>query len=171
MTEVVYFAHGQESGPWGQKIRNLAEQARQKGLAVESPDYSHSQHGAPREAQLHSLLSNDPRKKILVGSSMGGWVSCRAARQHTCEGLFLMAPAFSMPDHEAARLPDGIPVWIVHGWQDEVVAPEQSLEQARRSQVNLLLVPDGHRLAESRDVLGYAFDAFLAECGVCHSRA
>lgn len=166
MAEVVYFAHGQESGPWGTKIRLLAECARQRDLAVESPDYSHTLRGQPREEQLLGLLANDPRARILVGSSMGGWVSCRVAKRMACEGLFLMAPAFEMPEHEPAGLPEGVPTWIIHGWQDTVVPPAQSLERARAAGTRLLMVPDGHRLAESRLELVRAFEAFLDHCGV-----
>jgi len=36
----VYFSHGKESGPWGTKIKRLAEIARNKGCAVESVDYT-----------------------------------------------------------------------------------------------------------------------------------
>ena len=38
MTTVV-FSHGQESGPWGTKIRAMAELAKGLGCAVESIDY------------------------------------------------------------------------------------------------------------------------------------
>lgn len=165
VVDVVYFAHGQESGPWGSKIRYLADRARARGLAVESPDYSHSMEGPPREAQLVELLQRDRRMPVLVGSSMGAWVSCRAAQRQACRGLFLMAPAFDMPDHPAAELPDGIPAWLVHGWQDGVVPPHQSLDRARTGHRRLLMVPDGHRLSESKPDLLAFFDAFLDHVG------
>ncbi|MGH8540495.1 MAG: alpha/beta hydrolase, partial [Stenotrophobium sp.] len=39
---LVCFAHGKESGPWGTKITHLAEVARGHGYEVMSPDYSHT---------------------------------------------------------------------------------------------------------------------------------
>lgn len=161
MVDVVYFAHGQESGPWGSKIQYLAESARRHGLAVESPDFSHSMTGGPREEQLVSLLQADKRQPLLVGSSMGAWVACRAAARCPCSGVFLMAPAFEMPEHPAAELPSDVPAWLVHGWDDDVVPPEQSLGRARETGSRLLMVPDGHRLAGSRSELTAVFDVFL----------
>lgn len=163
MVDVVYFAHGQESGPWGTKIQYLAECAREHGLAVESPDFSHSMTGGPREEQLVSLLQADERQPLLVGSSMGAWVACRAAARCPCSGLFLMAPAFEIPDHPVAALPSGMPAWLVHGWQDEIVPPSQSLDRARKAGSRLLMVADGHRLAGSREELIAAFNVFLRD--------
>jgi len=158
---VVYFAHGQESGPWGSKIRILADMARERGLAVESPDYSFSMEGEPRLSKLQQLLNEDPREKLLVGSSMGGWVSCQAAMEYRCRGLFLMAPAFDMPEHKPALLPAGLAAWIIHGSEDDIVPVSQSEDRLRSGLDRLLRVPDGHRLAQSHDVLGRFFEAFL----------
>ena len=38
MTTVI-FSHGQESGPWGTKIRAMADLAKSMGCAVQSIDY------------------------------------------------------------------------------------------------------------------------------------
>ena len=35
-TGVVYFSHGKESGPWGDKIKRLAQVAEAKGFVVYS---------------------------------------------------------------------------------------------------------------------------------------
>ncbi|MCP1726880.1 pimeloyl-ACP methyl ester carboxylesterase [Natronospira proteinivora] len=161
MARVIYFAHGQESGPWGSKILLLADIARSRGLAVESPDYRFSLDGLPRLTELRRRLADDPRKKLLVGSSMGAWVSCMAASEQGCQGLFLMAPAFEMPDHEPAHLPRKLPAWIIHGSEDAVVPVSQSETRLRGGQDRLLRVPDGHRLANSHDVLSRFFEAFL----------
>jgi len=102
---VVYFAHGKDSGPWGSKIQLLAKLAEAQGLAVESPDYQDLETGQDRLEKLNHLLAQDSRSPILVGSSMGGWVSAQMAASQPCDGLFLMAPAFEMPDHESALCP------------------------------------------------------------------
>ena len=36
----VYFSHGKESGPWGSKIKRLANIAKEHGCSVDSIDYS-----------------------------------------------------------------------------------------------------------------------------------
>jgi len=159
---VVYFAHGKDSGPWGSKIQLLAKLAEAQGLAVESPDYQDLETGQDRLEKLNHLLAQDTRSPILVGSSMGGWVSAQMAASQPCEGLFLMAPAFEMPDHESAPLPNEQGAWIIHGSDDDVVPIEQSQQRIRRGKDTLLNVPDGHRLARSHLVLAHFFQAFLA---------
>ena len=36
----VYFSHGQESGPWGSKIKRLAAIAKEHDCEVDSVDYT-----------------------------------------------------------------------------------------------------------------------------------
>jgi fermentation-respiration switch protein FrsA (DUF1100 family) len=54
--------------------------------------------------------------------------SCR------CAGVFVLAPAFFMPGYEqyTPQPPPGCPVTIVHGWNDTVVPPENSVRYARQ---------------------------------------
>ena len=40
MKNLVLFAHGKESGPWGSKIKHLAAIAERHNCKVLSPDYS-----------------------------------------------------------------------------------------------------------------------------------
>ena len=68
----VYFSHGKESGPWGTKIRFLADIAEEMGCQVESIDYSATQDPEERVALLKETLPADEPEIILVGSSMGG---------------------------------------------------------------------------------------------------
>ena len=108
---VVCFSHGQESGPWGTKIRALADVARDAGHAVESLDYQGMADPQDRARKLIDWCRARPERPILVGSSMGGYVALAAASEAGAAGLFLMAPALYVPGYEsvpaaaAARLP------------------------------------------------------------------
>src|SRR3989338_7791560 len=92
--DVVYFAHGKGSGPWGTKISRLAQVAKEKGFAVESPDYSRTHDPDERVETLLKLKPLASRHLVLVGSSMGGYVSAVASSQLKVKGIFLLAPVF-----------------------------------------------------------------------------
>ncbi|MES2489660.1 MAG: alpha/beta hydrolase, partial [Pseudomonadota bacterium] len=93
---LVCFAHGKESGPWGTKITHLAETARGRDFEVMSPDYSHTHDPRERVAQLLALAPK-AKRLVLVGSSMGGYVSAQACATLKPQALFLMAPALYFP--------------------------------------------------------------------------
>ncbi len=78
MTKTVYFAHGKESGPWGTKIRTLAEIAKKRGFDVISPDYSTISSPDERVQLLIEQVSKSARSEqlVLAGSSR------RRARRH-----------------------------------------------------------------------------------------
>lgn len=159
---LVCFAHGKESGPWGTKITRLAEVARARGFEVMSPDYSHTQD--PRERVRHLLgLRPSAHHLVLVGSSMGGYVSAMACAALRPAALFLMAPALYFPgwDEEA----EGIPALcsVVHGWDDDIVPVERGLRFARKHRAALHLLPSGHTLNDQLPRLAALFDDFLQQ--------
>jgi len=157
----VYFAHGKESGPWGTKIQALAEVAKARGFQVESPDYSSTMD--PQE-RVKMLLALKPAAKnlILVGSSMGGYVSAVASRTLKPRGLFLLAPAFFIDSYpEQSPRPDAGMTEIIHGWSDDVVPPEHSIRYAGEHKVTLHLVDSDHRLTSALPRIGDLFAAFL----------
>lgn len=146
MTTVV-FSHGQESGPWGSKIRAMAEMVQEMGCAVESIDY---QGIADPTERVNKLISEGGRiddTLILAGSSMGGHVATAAAAPLRAAGLFVLAPAFYMPGFEALTPPPpAMPICIVHGWHDDVVPVENSIRFARACNAELHLLDGDHRL-------------------------
>ena len=86
---LVVFSHGKESGPWGEKIRALAQVAESLGAQALSVDYReypagifHDQNAVGeadrRVAQLETLNLPAHHQLVLVGSSMGGYVSTAA---------------------------------------------------------------------------------------------
>jgi len=70
----VIFAHGQESGPWGFKIKRMAPLAELHGCQVESIDYRDCKDPELRVERLLLRLQDEDAECILVGSSMGGWI-------------------------------------------------------------------------------------------------
>ncbi len=93
----VYFSHGKESGPWGTKIKRLAKLSEGMGCAVESVDYTDLMDPDLRVERLLEVLTKKDDSFLLVGSSMGGYVSLVASESVNATAVFLMAPALYIP--------------------------------------------------------------------------
>src|ERR1700683_2594815 len=116
----VVFSHGKDSGPWGKKITALADVARSEGYDVESVDYRGLDTPRARVEKLLDVCKTLAGELVLVGSSLGGYVSVAAASLLHARGAFLMAPALYMeglpPLRE--RLLDCLAA-IAHGWRGD----------------------------------------------------
>ena len=146
MTTVV-FSHGQESGPWGTKIRSMAETVRRLGFAADSIDYQGIADPTERVEKCIALCREVDDDLILAGSSMGGYVATAAAETCGASGLFVLAPAYYIEGFEALTPPPpSMPICIVHGWHDEIVPVENSIRFARDCSATLHLVNGDHRL-------------------------
>lgn len=158
---LVCFAHGKESGPWGTKITHLAAIARDKGYDVISPDYSQSHDPKARVQQLLALAPQAQRL-VLVGSSMGGYVSAMACAALKPQALFLMAPALYFPGW--SEEPEGIPslCTVIHGWQDDIVPAERGIRFAQKNSAELHLLRSGHTLNDQLPMLSLLFGDLLA---------
>ena len=164
MNTLVVFAHGKESGPWGTKFRYLAELAQRYGASVLSPDYSDCSGPEERVERLLALAMPSHERLILVGSSMGAYVSTVASVHLKPMGLFLLAPAFYLPGYrEQTPLPCAPHISVVHGWQDTVIDPEHSVRFARQYGCDLHLIPGDHRLTEALPKIGAIFADFLGK--------
>lgn len=161
--QLVCFAHGKESGPWGTKITRLAEVARARGFEVMSPDYSHSHDPKERVSQLRALAPRAERL-VLAGSSMGGYVSAMACESLKPQALFLMAPAlyFAGWDEEPAAIPSH--TVVVHGWADDIVPVERAIAFARRNRSALHVLDSGHTLNDRLPELAQLFGTLLDNC-------
>lgn len=159
----VCFSHGQESGPWGTKIQQLAAAAENRGWAVESLDYQGMGDPSARVKKLSSWCQQQTDPFVLAGSSMGGHVALAAAVNHDPLGVFVMAPALYMPGYEEwTPKPPDVPVSIVHGWNDEVVSWRGSLRFAEQCRATLTLLNSDHRLIDVLDEVTQRFILFLA---------
>ena len=158
----VVFSHGQESGPWGAKITALAETARSEGYGAESIDYQGIDSPSERLVKLMDGCKALQGELVLVGSSMGAYVSMRAAALLHVRALFLIAPALTLPgEPSAAEKLHPCPMTLVHGWLDDVVPVEQSMAFAREHGCALHILNDGHRLQESVRQIKHLFEDFL----------
>ena len=163
MTTVI-FSHGQESGPWGTKIRAMAELVRGKGCAADSIDYQGIADPTDRVAKLIAEARDIEDTLVLVGSSMGGHVATAAAAELGAAGLFVLAPAYYMEGYEDLTPPaPDLPICIVHGWRDDVVPVENSIRYARECQATLHIVDGDHRLTGNIEAINWYLGGFIEE--------
>ena len=146
MTTVV-FSHGQESGPWGTKIKAMAELVEGLGMVAVSVDYQGIDDPTERVDKLVAECAGFESPLVLVGSSMGGHVATAAATDVDAAGLFVLAPAYFMEGYEELTpSPPDIPITIVHGWHDDNVPIENSIRFATGCAATLHIVDGDHRL-------------------------
>ena len=158
----VYFSHGKESGPWGDKIKRLAQVAEAKGFVVYSIDYSGIADPDLRVQKLLASCTSGPGYLILVGSSMGGYVATVASETLKPQGLFLMAPALYLPGFSNQDpVPRAELTAIVHGWKDELIPVEHSIRFAQKYGAQLHLIDGDHRLINQIPFIASVFSSFL----------
>ena len=165
MTTII-FSHGQESGPWGSKIRAMAETARALGCEADSIDYQGIADPKLRVDKLIRECSDIDDRLILVGSSMGGHVATAAAGAVGAAGLFVLAPAYYVPGYEdLTPVAPELPICIVHGWHDEIVPVDNSIRFARQCGATLHIVDGDHRLIANIDEINNYLENFMDTIG------
>ena len=161
MTTVV-FSHGQESGPWGTKIRAMAELVQGMGCGAVSIDYQGIADPTERVEKCVRECAQIDDKLILAGSSMGGHVATAAAQEVGAEALFVLAPAYFMEGFEdLTPQPPQIPICIVHGWHDDIVPVENSIRFARACSATLHIVDGDHRLTANIEEINEYLRRFI----------
>lgn len=160
---LMVISHGRDSGPDARKAQFLKPMAAEHGWRTEVPDYRGLE-PAQRIAMLVEMIRATDEPVALAGSSLGGVVSVAAAQQRPVEGLFLMAPAVYHPGYEALdhRVRTGI-IHVLHGWRDEVIAPERVIRFAREHRATLHLIDDDHRLTGRMLEIERLFEDFLEQ--------
>lgn len=165
-------SHGFESGPDATKVTALADVAERLGWSHERPDYTgfdarqeFGAHGdvASRVARLQALAAERAADGplVLAGSSLGAWISGYVSLQVPVRALFLMAP----PIHTTTGHPLAaatVPTHIIHGWRDELIPAADVVAWAAPRRDRLLLVDDGHRLADHVEASAALFADLLA---------
>ena len=166
MTTVI-FSHGQESGPWGSKIKAMAATVQDLGCAADSIDYRGITDPTDRVQKLVAECRNIEDSLLLVGSSIGGHVATAGAQSLNAIGLFVLAPAYFMPGYEQLT-PDApdMPICIVHGWHDDIVPVENSFRFAQQCHATLHVVDGDHRLTANIDEINDYLRKFVEEIGV-----
>lgn len=171
----VILSHGSDAGPDATKVSVLAKIADSMGWSTERPDYreddklGHAASVEPRIARLHQRIAACDAPPVLVGSSMGAFVSGLASLELPVAGLFLLATPALIPGNDLAfdvRL--DVPALLIHGWRDEVCPLDEIYEFAGRRELPLLIVNDDHRLGEHVDAIGRQFCFFLERLAKQH---
>ena len=161
MTTVI-FSHGQESGPWGTKIRAMAELVKGLGCAADSIDYQGIADPTERVEKCVRECAGIDDDIVLVGSSMGGHVATAAAARIGATGLFVLAPAYFMQGYEdLTPPPPEMPICIVHGWHDDIVPVDNSIRYARNCGATIHLVEGDHRFTANLDEINEYLRYFL----------
>jgi len=105
----ILYLHGFASGPQSTKGRYFATQFAQIGAETAMPDLNEGDFRGltiTRQLKLIDRLAQQLRPRLLIGSSMGGYLAAlyAAARPELAPALMLMAPAFGFPQRWAERL-------------------------------------------------------------------
>ncbi len=168
----VVFSHGKDSTPWGKKITALADVARGECYEVESVDYRGIDTVRARIDQLIEVCQGLSGDLVLVGSSLGAYITVAAASLLHARGAFLMAPALFLDGLPPLR--DRIldcPAAVVHGWGDQVVPFEHSVRFARAYGAALHLLDSDHELHSQLPLIKYLFEYFLINLDLQSERA
>jgi len=158
----VYFSHGQESGPWGTKITRLSAIATEFGCGIDSIDYTDTMDPDLRVEHLLTVLKQEDDQFVLVGSSMGAYVSLVASESVDAAAVFLMAPALYMSGFKKQQYRSkSAHIEIVHGWSDDIIPAEHAIRYAREADCSLYLISADHSLNGALDVVAGLFEQFL----------
>lgn len=138
----VQFIHGLEGSPQGAKARLFAEHFDARTPAMDTRDFDAC-------VDVHAELLRDFEPDVLVGSSFGGAVAVALLQRGLWRGPTLLLAQAALRSDLPPRLPDGVPVWLVHGLHDELIDIEESRRLASAGNpdwVRLIEVDDDHPL-------------------------
>lgn len=141
----VQFIHGLESSPRSTKALALAACFDAYTPAMDTSDFE-----GCVTVQTEALRRFRP--DVLVGSSFGGAVALALLQRGLWRGPTLLLAQAGIRYGLAPALPEDVPVWIVHGLRDEIIAIEDSRRLARAGtppRVRLIEVDDDHVLRDS----------------------
>lgn len=166
MKKSVIYNHGKDSIPWGEKTIQFAEVAKRCGYSFESPDYRERSDPDQRVEQLLAMDLSGYDEIVLIGSSMGAYVATAASESIKPKGLFLLAPAFYLPGYRQTEFkPTAEDIRVCHGWQDEIVPPENAWRFCQTYRVRLNMYDTDHRMLSVMPQLTDEFSRFLAGLG------
>lgn len=166
----IILSHGLDSGPDANKVSALAAQAEALGWVTQRPDYAaddargHAHCVAPRIARLRATVEALDQPPVLVGSSMGAFVSALVSLDVPVAGLLLLATPREIPgDTHRFDLRGDVPTLLIHGWRDDVCPVSGIYHFAAMRHVPLLIVDDDHRLGASMQIIATQFHSMLQQ--------
>ena len=162
-------SHGLNSSPDATKVSALAQVAERLGFSTERPDYrdidtrpgAEIRDVAQRQARLLGRVTAAAAPVVLVGSSMGAFISARTSLDVPVRGLFLMAPPIALPGYSLSFDAAAVPMRVIHGWHDELIAAKDVVDWCAERSVPLLLLDDNHRLEAHVEAIAGEFARFL----------
>jgi predicted alpha/beta-hydrolase family hydrolase len=164
----IILSHGSDSSPDATKVSALAAQAESLGWATQRPDFgADDARGsadcvAPRIARLRATIEALDKPPLLVGSSMGAFVSGLVSLDVPVAGLLLLATPSKIPGYARAfDLRSGVPTLLIHGWRDEICPLAGIYDFARQRKLPLLVIDDDHRLGSSMATIAAQFQSML----------
>lgn len=164
----IILSHGLDSSPDATKVSAMAALAESLGWQTQRPDYGsddargHAACVAPRIARLRATIEALDVPPLLVGSSMGAFVSGLVSLDVPVSGLLLLATPSEIPGYARAfDLRADLPTVLIHGWRDEVCPLADIHAFAARRRLTLLQVDDDHRLGASMDAIAAQFRLML----------
>jgi pimeloyl-ACP methyl ester carboxylesterase len=168
----IILSHGSDSSPDATKVSVLAALASAIGWTCERPDYrqddlgGHARSVLPRLERLRLAIDASPSRPVLVGSSMGAFVSALASMDRPVAGLFLMALPVEIPGYDKGLdLARDVPSFLVHGYDDDVCPADRALGFAAGAGMPTLLLADDHRLSSHVEAIAGQFLLFLEQFG------
>jgi predicted alpha/beta-hydrolase family hydrolase len=160
----IILSHGSDASPDATKVSALAALAESLGWRTQRPDYraddarGHAASVAPRIARLRATVDALDAPPLLVGSSMGAFVSGLVSLDVPVAGLLLLATPSEIPGHARKfDLRDNVPACLIHGWRDEICPLDGVHAFAARRRLPLLMLDDDHRLGASMDAIAAQF--------------
>lgn len=158
----VVFSHGSGGSTRSAKIAALAQTARVEGYSVVAVDYGKEDRPKERIAMLCDACQPLQGEVVLVGASLGGYVSLAVASLLHAKAVFLMAPAIYVADLPPLRESKfEFPISLVHGWHDTVIPVEHSIRFAREHNAPLQVLNTDHRMHDQLPVIRHFFEHFI----------
>ncbi len=163
--KLTIFSHGKESSPRSSKIKMLSKVAKDYGYETAALDYTKCKNVNERVVKLKKYIKSiEFESLLLVGSSMGAYVSTVLSNEHDLIGLFLLSPAFYMTDNEY-KVKDFHPkcnnIEIIHAWNDDVVPYINAVKFGEQTKAVVNLINDSHQLKNSYPFIEERFHNFL----------
>jgi len=169
----IVLSHGSDSGPDATKVSTLAALAESLGWRTQRPDYraddAHGHAGlvAPRITRLRAIIEALDAPPLLVGSSMGAFVSGLVSLEVPVAGLLLLATPSGIPGYARAfDLRRDVPTLLIHGWRDDVCPLGGVQTFAAQRRLPLLVLDDDHRLGASMQAIAAQFRYMLDQLAV-----
>jgi predicted peptidase len=164
MIEVI-FSHGKEGSPNGSKSKIIKKICQTNNTIFTTIDYKDCETVDERVVLLESEIRSKTNDLILVGSSMGGYVSAVCSNKYSTLGLFLIAPALYLSGYEIQHYQSmANNITVRHGWDDETIPVENSFKFCKIHNCSLIVEDDNHRMSKTRVELENHFQIFLNAC-------